>query len=526
MMHRLTLLILFNLLFLNGMLMAQPVAKGFVYADVNANNRFDRKEKGVAGVAVSNGTEVVLTAADGSYTLPAGDDNIIFVIKPSGYRVPVNGLNQPQFYYIHKPGGSPALQYKGVDPTGQLPEKIDFPLLPAEQTDEFRMLVFGDPQPYDTTEVDYFYRGLVRELEGVEGVEFGLSLGDLVGDNLDLFLPYKRAVSHVGIPWYNVMGNHDENYDVKYDSLSDESFERHFGPATYAFNHGKVHFIVLDDILYPDPRGGDGYWGGFREDQFLFMENDLKFVPKDHLIVLAFHIPISEREGWGAFRGPDRDRLFRLLQDFPYTLSMSAHTHFQSQDFFTRKEGWLQDKPHHHFNVAASCGDWYSGPLDAQGVPMATMRDGTRKGYVFLNFSGNRFTFDYKVAGEPADYQFELYVPKTVKATRYSSAQFAANFFIGAKTDSVFFRVDGGAWKPMRYTEAFDPSYMKLLYEYDFSENPPSGRRPSNPDLCNHLWVARVPVKLEPGMHEIEVKGIDMFGREHRQKKSYRLIAE
>lgn len=525
-MRKLTLLISFNLLMFNGLLMAQPVAKGFVFADENANNRFDRKEKGIAGVAISNGTDVVQTAADGSYTLPAGADNIFFVIKPAGYRVPVNGLNQPQFYYIHKPSGSPALQYKGVEPTRKLPDRINFPLIPAVQNDEFRMLVFGDPQPYDTTEVDYFYRGLVRELEGVEGVEFGLSLGDLVGDNLDLFMPYKKAVSHVGIPWYNVMGNHDENYDVKHDSLSDESFERHFGPATYAFNHGKVHFIVLDDILYPDPRGGDGYWGGFREDQFRFMENDLKFVPKDHLIVLAFHIPISEREGWGAFRGPDRDRLFRLLQNFPYTLSMSAHTHFQSQDFFTRKEGWLQDKPHHHFNVAASCGDWYSGPLDAQGVPMATMRDGTRKGYVFLNFSGNRFTFDYKVAGEPADYQFELYVPKTVKATRYSSAQFAANFFIGAKTDSVFFRVDGGAWKPMRYTEAFDPSYMKLLYEYDFSENPPSGRRPSNPDLCNHLWVARVPVKLEPGMHEIELKGIDMFGREHRQKQSYRLMPE
>ena len=86
------------------------------------------------------------------------------------------------------------------------------------------------------------------------------------------------------------------------DTLSDETYEAHFGPANYAFNYGKVHFLVLDDVLYPDPRDGKGYWGGFREDQFQFIENDLKNVPKDHLVVLAMHIPLSEPDGVDTFR--------------------------------------------------------------------------------------------------------------------------------------------------------------------------------------------------------------------------------
>ncbi|MBN2613350.1 MAG: calcineurin-like phosphoesterase family protein [Bacteroidales bacterium] len=503
---------------------AQQVAHGYVYADENRNNILDTKEKGIPNVAVSNGVDVVLTDKNGAYELRAGNDNIFFVIKPSAYVLPLNELNQPVFYYIHKPNGSPDLQYDGVLPTGPLPGKINFPLIPAAGNDTFRMLVFGDPQPYNEAEVDYFYRGLVKELEGVKGVEFGLSLGDLVGDNLDLFMPYKKVVSHMGVPWFNVMGNHDENYDVTSDSLSDESFENHFGPATYAFNHGKVHIIVLDDVLYPDPRDNSGYFGGFRNDQFEFLINDLKYVPKDYLVLLAFHIPISEREGPGAFRIPDRERLFLILKDFPYTLSLSAHTHFQSQDFFSLTDGWLQEKPHHHFNVGASCGDWYSGPMGPDGVPVSTMRDGTPKGYVYMNFSGNKYTFDYKVAGKPADYQFEIYLPKVVKANVPTSANIVANFFIGTKSDSVFYRVDDGNWFPMRYYENYDPSYLKILFDYDFAEELPDGRRPSNPDFCNHLWYARVPTKLNPGLHQIEVRAIDMFGREHRQKKPYRLV--
>jgi hypothetical protein len=502
---------------------AQNRVSGVIYEDLNRNGKRERSEKGIPNVAISNNVDVVLTNAKGEYSLPVANDNIIFVIKPSTHTVPVNELNQPQFYYIHKPNGSPELKYAGTSPTGPLPKSLDFPLIPIQEKEQFTMLVFGDPQPYNETEVDYFYRGLVKEVENIQGVEFGISLGDMVGDNLDLHIPYKKAIKHAGIPWYNVMGNHDENYDVTADSLSDETFERNFGPANYAFNHGNVHFIVLDDILYPDPRDQKSYWGGFRKDQLDFVENDLKLVPKDKLIVLAFHIPLNESEGGDPFRDADRERLFQILKDFPFTLSMSAHTHYQEQVFLGKEFGWLQDKPHHHFNVGASCGDWYSGKPDANGVPLSTMRDGTPKGYVFLKFDGNNYAFDYKVAGKPANQYFEIYAPKVVGHNIRSSAGIYANFFIGSPNDQVSYRIGDGEWKPMQRVVEPDPTYLHLLHEWDFSDKVIGDRRPSNPVDCQHLWRAAVPTNLPVGLHTIEVKAVDMFGRTLTQKSSYRI---
>ncbi|MBN1144778.1 MAG: calcineurin-like phosphoesterase C-terminal domain-containing protein, partial [Bacteroidales bacterium] len=372
-------------------------------------------------------------------------------------------------------------------------------------------------------EVGYFHKGMVSELIGVQGVDFGISMGDLVGDNLDLHKPYIEAVKDIGIPWHNVMGNHDENYDVKADSLSDETFERNFGPATYAFNHGKAHFIVIDDILYPDPRDGRGYWGGFRKDQLEFIKNDLSLVPKDHLIILAFHIPISELEGGDPFNDEDRQQLFELLSEYPHTLTLSAHTHFQSQDFFTTADGWLQQKSHHHYNVGASCGDWYSGRLEATGVPVSTMRDGTPKGYAFLNINTNQYTIDYKVAGQPSDFQIGIFAPKVVEQNRSTSAGIYANYYMGSVTDTLYCRIDDGPWKAMQYTYDYDPAYLHLLHEWDFAEILPDGRRPSNPVSCNHLWRTGVPTKLQEGEHMIEIKVTDMFGRIITQKSSYRI---
>jgi len=458
--------------------------KGIVYHDLNGNGKRDKKEVGLAGVAVSNGVEVVKTDAKGSYSLPKRESQVIFVIKPSGYQSPLNANNQPLNHFIHKPNGSPAdFKFAGSKPTGNLPASVDFPLVKKDENDEFRIFVFGDPQPYTQQEVDFFEKDIVDEVVGIKNVAFGLSLGDLVGNDLSLNSPYIKAVKKIGLPWYNLLGNHDLNFDAKVDSLSDETFEADFGPANYSLNYGKVHFIVLDDVLYPDPRSGKGYWGGFREDQFKFMENDLKHVSKDQLIVLAFHIPLMnndiDKEG-NSFRLKDRNRLFELLKDFPHTLSMSAHTHLQRQNFYGKADGWLQEKPHHEYNAGTTSGDWYSGELKDNGTPSSTMRDGTPKGYAFLNLKGNQYSIDYKVAGKNADYQMEVFLPKVVEKRKSTSAGIFVNFFMGAKGDKVSFKVDGGKWNNMNYMETMDPKFLSTLLRFDESDQLLSGRRPSN----------------------------------------------
>ncbi len=517
-----TCLLLFTTLALFSQAWSQKTVTGYVYHDENGNSKKDKKEKGIAGIGVSNGVEVVQTGADGKYMLPIGEDNIIFVVKPSGYQSPLNALNLPAFYQIHKPKGSPALRYKGVAPTGPLPASVDFPLFAKNEDQNFSLLLFGDPQPYTKEAVDFFARGIVKELEGIKNVAFGLSLGDLVGDDLDLHQPYAEAVKNVGIPWYNVIGNHDIDYDATADSLSDDTYEAHFGPANYSFNYGKAHFIILDNILYPDPRDGEGYQAGFRKDQLDFVENDLKFVPKDHLIVLAFHIPLFSP----SFRNEDRQRLFRLLREYPQTMSISAHTHQQRQHLHTRETGWLQDKPHHEYNAGTTSGDWYSGELDENGIPYATMRDGTPKGYAFLKIKGNQYAIDYKVAGKPADYKMEVFAPKVIPADRNTTAGVYVNFFMGHQSNKVEYKIDNGQWMPMSFVEGEDPAYLDLLHRWDFTEHLMPGRRPGNASKSPHLWRGGFPEyekRLSVGEHSVEVRATDLFGQTFTARKSFRV---
>jgi len=503
---------------------AQQKVTGFVYIDANKNGKHDRSERGLSRISVTNGVEVVQTDEKGRYELPIGNDQIISVIKPTGYKVPVNDDQLPQFFYNHKPNGSPVLKYKGVSPTGELPKSVDFPLTAAQENPDFTALIFGDPQAYNLTEIDYFAKGVVAEVENIKNVQFGLSMGDLVGNDPSLFTPYIKAVKKIGIPWYNLMGNHDINFDVKEDRYSDESYEAHFGPADYAFNYADVHFIVLDDIIYPDPRGGKSYWGGLRKDQLEFVKNDLKFVPKDKLIVIAFHIPIGFAGENEAFRDADRIELFNLLSDFPNTLSMSAHTHNQKQMFFSQKDGWKQPKAHHHYNVGTTSGNWYSGELNEIGVPVSTMSDGTPKGYAFINFKGNQYNVDYKVAGKEKSYQIDIYAPKVLEKDKKTSAGIYANFFMGSEKDEVLFRIDNGKWKKMTYVLEQDPNFLSTLHKWDNTETLLTGRRPSMAAECKHLWRAAIPMNLTAGEHLIEVKATNMYGKVFSQSKKYKIL--
>ena len=60
-------------------------------------------------------------------------------------------------------------------------------------------------------EIEWLAHDVVEEVIGTDAV-FGISLGDLVGDDLSLFHPLNEVMATVGIPWYNVYGNHDMNF--------------------------------------------------------------------------------------------------------------------------------------------------------------------------------------------------------------------------------------------------------------------------------------------------------------------------
>ena len=104
------------------------MATGYVYHDANGNQNRDTGEKGLEGIGISNGVDIVQTGANGQYRIAVGDEAVLFVIKPSGWSTQVDPkLQLPRFYYSHKPLGSPESRFPGVAPTGALPASVDFP---------------------------------------------------------------------------------------------------------------------------------------------------------------------------------------------------------------------------------------------------------------------------------------------------------------------------------------------------------------------------------------------------------------
>ena len=510
------------LLLLPTLAIAQDLAKGYVYDDINGNGKKDRMEKGIAGVAVSDGCNIAVTDNKGYYELPVSRHCVIFVAKPKGYEPAVNELWQPKNYYIHKPDGSPDLKYKGSAPTGELPELLSFGLKKCQDPTDFKFIVFGDPQPYNEKEMEYFRTGIVAEAKKMEGISFGITMGDLVGDYLNLHPLYSKAVSEMQLPWYNVIGNHDRNnYDAPNDKFANETFEANFGPSNYAFRYGDVHFIVLDDIIPATPNGINPYRGGLRNDQLQFVENYIKLVPDSQLVVLAYHVPLVYRS---RFDEHQRNRLLNALSRHR-VFAISAHTHIQMQNLYGKETGWNGATPFHEFNIGTTCGDWYSGIIDKNGQPDATMRDGTPRGYAIVTVNGNKYEVDYKILNQPADKQMTIYSPKVIPYKQSGRYFFYVNFYTGKQDDKAEYSIDGGEWKKLKPTNEVDPTYMNLIYEWDKVDYALPGSRPGSiPTISTHLWKGDLNQSLNPGEHRISVRMTDLYGRTFTDNHSFKIV--
>jgi hypothetical protein len=281
---------------------AANTVSGVVYENRSGGARRAEGDPGIAGVLVSNGRDVVKTDAAGRYTLPLDAESIVFVIKPSGYAVPVDEQMLPRFYYIHQPAGSPQalkLRYRGIDPTGPLPDSVDFALKKADEPQKFDVLLFTDPQPESAAEVDFIRDDVVAGLIGNHAAAFGITCGDIMFDDLSLYQRLNGIIGQIGVPWYNIGGNHDLNFEASDARYSRETFKRTFGPPYYAFEYGGPLFLMLDNVDYlgadaSRPYSAGLYQGRIGERQRAFIANVLKETPADKLVVTAMHIPLPE----------------------------------------------------------------------------------------------------------------------------------------------------------------------------------------------------------------------------------------
>jgi len=477
---------------------AAEVARGVVFHDVNGNGMFDRDDPGVEGVAVSNGREVVATDAKGQYVLPVSNDTILFVIKPRGWSTALDGDGISRGYYIHKPAGSPKTEYPGVAPTGPLPASVDFPLTPHHEPEQFDALLFGDPQPEDEEGVEHYGHDVVEELVGSDAM-FGITLGDIVEDRLDLLDDINASTARIGVPWHYVMGNHDMNKDTTTDVLADETFERVYGPPWYAFTYGKVHVIALDSVH----RQGDKFHAELGSRQLAFIENDLAQVPDDYLVIFAMHIPLIEFA--------DKEALFDIIRQRSHLLMIAGHWHRIEQFFLGPDDGWHGETPLHLYVAGAAGGSWWTGFRDAAGIPHATMSDGSPNGYTVLSVAGSDYSFRYKAARRPEDYQMVITAPEKVSAAQAAATEIVVNVFAASERAIVEMRLgDNGDWTPMARQRGVDP-FVEAFHAREKTIAP--GEAPwGKPDETNHLWVGALPENPTEGMTVLYVRVVDRFG--------------
>ena len=483
---------------------AGQTATGIAYLDANQNRMRDADEKPLPDVKVSNGREVVSTDVDGRYVLPVDNDTIVFVIKPQGYRTVLDENHLSRFYYIHKPMGSPKLDFPGVEPTGPLPSTIDIPLYPVDEPDVFDVIFFGDPQPRDQKEIDYIAHDVVEDLVGVKAA-FGVTLGDILFDDLSLFDSFNRTLGKIGVPWYNVIGNHDINFASENDEQSDETYERVYGPAYYSFDYGAVHFLVVDDIHWMKDGDKKVYRSGLSEEQLAFIENDLKLVPQDRLVVAMMHIPLVKSTPWLA---PRRERLLQLLESHEHCISLAGHTHHHEHVLMSQSDGWGGQKPHHHIINVTVCGAWWSGKPDEHGIPHTMCADGTPNGYTVMHFDGIQYLLDYHAARRGTDEQLRITAPEVIPSEGSAVSEFRANIFNAIPGAVVEWRMGSGDWQVMTKTEnETDPLFQELYNEEQtYLPGKPSWRPLAKPMVCPHLWKASLGETLSPGTYLIQVR--------------------
>ena len=216
-------------------------------------------------------------------------------------------------------------------------------------------------------------------------------------DDLSLYDRYNRIIGTIGLPWWNIGGNHDLNFEAPDRTLSRETFKRVFGPNYYAFFYAETLFLMLDDVDYlghdaARPQGRRQIRGPDRRPPARIRQADAGADAGRHADRHRHAHPARQRHRparrttTGSSTAPTCSRCSTAANTpsaFPATPTRPSIIYFDAAD------GWTGDGPHHHHILTAVSGSWWSGPLDHRGVACADSRDGTPNGFHILSVDGS-----------------------------------------------------------------------------------------------------------------------------------------
>ncbi len=449
-----------------GLLVAGNLPASAISSSRKIRGRVLVNGKGIRSVVISDGYSVVATDNQGKYELEAHPAaSVVFISTPAGYE------------FLHEKGV--ARHYKYIDNIRRKKDG-DFDLTPLTRNDnEHGFVIWADPQVKNASDVEKMMTQSVPSVQkivaaaGPGSLLHGITVGDIVWDELQLFSEYSKAVEKTGIPFFQCIGNHDMDYNKGGDESSDDTFQKMYGPTYYSFNRGKAHYIIMDDVRY---LGKDREYDGYISAQQLdWLQKDLAFVPKEHLVILCVHIPIHN----GI---KNNTELYPLLNGRKVHI-MSGHTHYH-RNVIT---GNIYE--HNHGTV---CGAWWTGSICGDGTPC---------GYGVYRVNGNELQWHYQATGEPADHQMKIFVePKT-----NSQKEILVNIWNHDPAWKTEYIVDGISQGSLEQFEGFDPVAYKTLLGPDL----PKPRGFAEPRKTEHIFKAFIP----PESNEIKIVATDPFGK-------------
>lgn len=235
---------------------------GRVFEDKNNNGVFDKGERPLKGVSVSDGLNVVQTSGDGTFTLAGHDkERFVFITTPSGYRT-------DNKHYRRIEGKNKDYQF-GLQPYngGRIAKGGNHKFVHIADTEIFN------------TENHEDWVNDVRDYVKNEKAAFIIHTGDICYENGLKSHINLMNTANMDCPMFYCIGNHD----LVKGKYGEELFESIYGPVFYSFEVGNVHYIVTPML------GGDHAPSYKMADVYRWMKNDLAFVPKEKAVMVFNH---------------------------------------------------------------------------------------------------------------------------------------------------------------------------------------------------------------------------------------------
>ena len=189
-------------------------------------------------------------------------------------------------------------------------------------------------------------------------------------------------------------------------------------PNYYSFNLGKVHYVVLDDIVYLNiaypgetysegVAGSRNYRGAITNEQIQWLRKDLALVDHATPVVVCLHIPawsITSNFNYSA-RLDNTYTLCSILNDYDEVHIVSGHNHCN----YTAEPAAYPHITEH--NIAATCGSlWQSAVITGHHI----CQDGSPAGYMRWTINGTRLQWAFKPIHE-GERQMRVYDMNTVR---------------------------------------------------------------------------------------------------------------